>query len=76
MKVTEEINELKKCLAKLMIEEEVFEDTSSSVIEFCDRCYKLVGKSCVLMEKQAEQMDQMDRKLDMILEKLNKKEKA
>lgn len=75
-KVIEEIDELKKFAMDLMVKEDVFKDMDTEGVVAIHKCMKLVDMSCNLAEKQADMIDQMDRKLDLILEKLNKKEKA
>lgn len=75
-KVIEEIDGLKEMLMAQLVKGDVFADMNTEEVVAIHKCMKLMDMSCGLAEKQADMIDQMDRKLDMILEKLSKKEKA
>lgn len=71
--IIEEINELKAIVMKEISKEDVFKDMNPEGIIALQKSLQLIDTSCRLMKEYAEILESQDKKLDMILEKLEEK---
>lgn len=75
-KIVEEINELKSVMGKQLlglVDIECIDDEGIESLKLLSRCYKLMDSSMEYMVEQANTIDQLNRKLDKVIDLLNKK---
>ena len=65
----EEVNELMTFCVKEIVDPDMFEYMNETTIEMYKRTIKLFKKSTDLLLEQARLMDQMNGKLDLLLER-------
>lgn len=74
--VIEEIEELKKLMFSMVDVESAIKDLDRTTLKAMQLCMRLIDDSCDLMKEYVDVLDEQNEKLDMILEKLDKKERA
>lgn len=74
--VIEEIEELKKLMFSMVDAESAIKDMDRTTLKAMQLCLRLIDDSCDLMKEYVDVLDEQNKKLDMILEKLNKGERA
>lgn len=72
IKFNEVTNELKDLVLKEGFNEETLMGLDENTLKAVQLCFKLMEASQQIMIKQAELMDNQDKKLDMILEQIKK----
>lgn len=74
--IVEEMNEVKSAMSKQLlglIDIDMLDDESVENLKLLNRCYRLMDSSMEYMVEQAVVMDQMNNKMDMILDLLKKR---
>ena len=74
--IVEEMNEVKSAMSKQflgLIDIDMLDDESVENLKLLNRCYRLMDSSMEYMVEQAVVMDQMNNKMDVILDLLKKR---
>lgn len=75
-KVIKKIEKLKELMFRSMGTEDVIMDMDPETLKVVRLCMGMVDDCCDLMMEYNQMMEEQNRKLDMILEKLDKGERA
>ena len=71
--VIDKFNELKKLVVKQMCDADMIKSMNSDSLKALQLCLESIDDASDLMEEYANTLDEQNKKLDMILEKLDKK---
>ncbi len=71
--VIDKIGEFKKLIVKQMSDEDMIKSMDSDSLKALQLCLESIDDASDLMEEYANTLDEQNKKLDMILEKLDKK---
>ena len=74
--IIEDIDEVKKMFVGLMCEESVLMDMDEKTLKAVQISLKMIDDASDLMREYANVLEEQDRKLDMILEKLDEENRA
>ena len=72
--IIKDIEDIKGILMEQVYKEDIFMDMEPNGIRALQKSLKLIDESCELMREYVDVLESQDRKLDLILEKLEKKE--